>query len=133
MPYAATVSPVRKSMISGRWHYRWTVTETLASQTTEFTLDGAPPIGTVTLYRAVRDAGTGTLLNPRLGRTAGFATTGNDCIGVNSATASPINDASNLRYAGLVGGKMYCRNYPDNAAADHTIYTEVEIVEGHLE
>lgn len=133
MPYAGTVTGPTVRVVGRVKHYRWTVVETLASQTTEFTLDGAPPIGTVTLYRAVRDAGTGTLLNPRLGRTAGFATTGNDCIGVNSATASPINDASNLRYAGLVGGKMYCRNYPDNAAADHTIYTEVEIVEGHLE
>ena len=131
MPYAAVVSGPVIAVIRGRAHYRWTVLETLASQTTEFALPGAPAVGTVTLYRAVRTAGTGTLLNPRLGRAAGFALTGNDWIGTNSATASPINDATSVRYAGLVGGALWCRNYPNNAAADHSISTEIEIVEGH--
>ena len=76
MPYTAIVTGPTISVLSGQVHYRWTVTETGASQTTDFALPGAPAIGTVTLYRAVRTAGTGTLLNPRLGRATGFALTG---------------------------------------------------------
>lgn len=131
MPYAATVSAVRRTMINGRRHYRWTVTETLGSPTTEFNLAGAPPTGTMTLYEAKLTAGTGTLLNPRVGRTAGFALTD---VGAHTSTltAAVISDATNLRYSGLTGGKLYCRNYPNNAAADHSISTEIEIVEGHI-
>lgn len=129
MPNTVTGPTVR--VVGGRRHYRWTVVETLVSQTTEFVLDGAPPDGTVTLYRAALTTGTGTTLNPRLGRVAGFALAGNDWIGSNNATAGTINDGTNLRYGGLIARKIWCRSYPNDAAADHTVLSEIEVVEGH--
>lgn len=131
MPYVSTVVGPTISMIKGRATYRWTVSETGAAPTDTFTLTGAPAVGTVVLYKANLTAGTGATINPRLGRTAAFATTTNDVIGVNSTTAALINDASNLRYAGLTGAKIYGRSLPSNAAADHSVSTEIVVVEGH--
>ena len=131
MPYAPTANqtPVITT-IRGRRHYRWTVSETLASQATEFVIAGAPLVGTMTLYEAKLTAGTGTLINPRIGRSAGFALTD---VGArtNATTAARIDDATNVRYTSTTG-KLYVRNYPNNAAADHSISTEIEIVEGHI-
>lgn len=132
MPYSATVTGPTITVISGRTHYRYSVVEVLASQTTEFVLPQCPETGTMTLYRGVLTAGAGTKINPRLGRTAGFSLTGNDWLGTASDTATVINDATKLYYSGLTGGKIYVRSYPDNAAADHSISTEVEIVAGHV-
>jgi hypothetical protein len=131
MPYVSTVVGPTISVIKGRAHYRYKVVETEASPTSTFTLPGAPSVGTFTLYRANLTAGTGTTINPRLGRTVAFATGTNDVIGVNTTTNAFINDASNLRYAGLVASNIFGRSYPDNAAADHSITSEIEIVEGH--
>lgn len=131
MPYVSTVVGPVTSVIKGRNHYRWTVSETGAAPTDTFTLTGAPTTGTVTLYKANLTAGTGVTINPRLGRTLAFTTTTNDVIGVNSTTAALINDASNLRYVGLTAGKIYGRSLPSNAAADHSVSTEIEVVEGH--
>ena len=131
MPYVSTVVGPAISMIKGRATYRWTVSETGAAPTDTFTLTGAPPIGTVVLYRANLTAGTGATINPRLGRTLAFTTTTNDVIGVSATTAALINDASNLRYAGLTGAKIYGRSFPSNAAADHSVSTEIVVVEGH--
>lgn len=131
MPYAATVVGPTISMIKGRAHYRWTVAETGAAPADTFTLTGAPTVGTVVLYKANLTAGTGVTINPRLGRTAAFTTTTNDVIGVNSTTAALINDASNLRYAGLTGAKIYGRSLPSNGAADHSVSTEIVVAEGH--
>lgn len=130
MAYASTVSGPSISTIAGKKHYRWTITETEAGQANDFVLTGAPAVGTIKLYRSVLTAGTGTTINPRIGRTNNFALTGNDWIGTNSVTAALINDASDLRYTGLTSGKIYCRSYPSNAATDHSISTEVEVIEG---
>lgn len=133
MPYVSTVSaPTVRVEGLGRKVYRWTVTETGAGQANDFVLDGAPPNGTVTLYRAALTAGTGTTINPRLGRANGFALTGNDWIGTNGTSSATINDASSVHYSGLVGAKLYVRSYPNNAAADHSISTEIVIVAGHI-
>jgi len=130
MPYASTVVGPTISVIKGRATYRWTISETGAAPTDTWTITGAPAVGTVTLYRANLTAGTGVTINPRLGRTLAFATTTNDVIGVNSTTAALINDGTNLKYSGLTAGKIFGRSLPSNAAADHSISTEIVIVEG---
>ena len=131
MAYVSTVTGPTISMIKGRATYRWTVSETGAAPTDTFTLTGAPPIGTVVLYKANLTAGTGVTINPRLGRTVGFTTTTNDVIGVNSTTAALINDSTQLKYAGLTGAKIYGRSLPSNGAADHSVSTEIVVAEGH--
>jgi len=130
MPYASTVVGPTISVIKGRATYRWTIAETGAAPTDTFTITGAPAVGTITLYRANLTAGTGVTINPRLGRTVGFTTTTNDVIGVSATTAALINDGTNLKYSGLTQSKIFGRSLPSNAAADHSISTEIVIVEG---
>jgi hypothetical protein len=130
MPYASTVVGPTINVIKGRATYRWTISETGAAPTDTFTITGAPAIGTVVLYRANLTAGTGATINPRLGRTLAFTTTTNDVIGVNSTTAALINDSTSLKYSGLTAAKIYGRSLPSNAAADHSVSTEIVIVEG---
>ena len=130
MPYASTVVGPTISVIKGRATYRWTVSETGAAPTDTWTITGAPAVGTVVLYRANLTAGTGVTINPRLGRTLAFTTTTNDVIGVNSTTAALINDSTPLKYSGLTAAKIYGRSLPSNAAADHSISTEIVVVEG---
>ena len=130
MPYAATVVGPTISVIKGRATYRWTISETGAAPTDTWTITGAPAVGTVTLYRANLTAGTGVTINPRLGRTLAFTTSTNDVIGVSATTNALINDGTNLKYSGITAGKIFGRSLPSNAAADHSISTEIVIVEG---
>ena len=130
MPYASTVVGPTISVIKGRAHYRWTIAETGAAPTDTWTITGAPAVGTVTLYRANLTAGTGVTINPRLGRTLAFTTSTNDVIGVSATTNALINDGTNLKYSGITAGKIFGRSFPSNAAADHSISTEIVIVEG---
>jgi hypothetical protein len=51
-------------------------------------------------------------------------------IGVSATTAALINDGTNLKYSGLTGANIFGRSLPSNAAADHSISTEIVIVEG---
>ena len=130
MPYVSTVVGPVTSVIKGRNHYRWTVSETGAAPTDTFTITGAPALGYVSLYRANLTAGTGITINPRLGRTLAFTTTTNDVIGVSATTNALINDGTPLKYSGLTAGKIFGRSLPSNGAADHAISTEIVIVEG---
>ena len=130
MAYVATVSDPTIKVINGRTHYRWTISEVEAASGSEFSIGGAPLVGTIILYRATRTAGTGTTINPIIGRAASFVASTQNHIGTNSSTAAYINDASNLRYNGITAGKIFIRSMPNNAAADHSISTEIEIVEG---
>jgi hypothetical protein len=65
-----------------------------------------------------------------LGRTLAFTTSTNDVIGVSATTNALINDGTNLKYSGITAGKIFGRSLPSNAAADHSISTEIVIVEG---
>ena len=130
MPYVSTVVGPVTSVIRGRATHRWTIAETGAAPTDTWTITGAPAVGTVTLYRANLTAGTGVTINPRLGRTLAFTTTTNDVIGVSATTNALVNDGTNLKYSGLTAGKIFGRSLPSNAAADHSISTEIVIVEG---
>jgi hypothetical protein len=130
MPYVSTVTGPTISVIKGRATYRWTIAETGAAPTDTWTITGAPAVGTITLYRANLTAGTGVTINPRLGRTLAFTTSTNDVIGVSATTNALINDGTNLKYSGLTGANIFGRSFPSNAAADHSISTEIVIVEG---
>ena len=124
--YDAPIVTVR----GGRRHVRWVITETGASPSSEFVLDGAPDIGEVYLYQATLTAGTGTTINPILGRAAAFTANTQNHIGTNATTAARINDGTPMRYQGLTASKVYVRSVPNNAAGDHAISTEIVIVEG---
>jgi hypothetical protein len=130
MAYAATVSVPTIKVIAGRNHFRWTISEAEAASGSEFKISDAPPTGTLILYQSTLTAGTGTTINPIVGRVASFTANTQNHMGTNSSTSVHINDGSNLRYAGLVAGEIFIRSTVNSAVADHTILTEIEIIEG---
>lgn len=130
MAYAATVTGPTINVYNGRRHFLWLVSEVEAASTSEFNLTDAPAVGTVVLYKVTRTAGTGTTVNPALGRATSFTASTQNHIGTNTTTAASISDATNLRYSGLTAGKIFVRNTPNSAVADHAISTEIEIIEG---
>ena len=133
MAYVQTTPVVTRTRVGGRKIVRITFVETGATSTSEWSVsDGMiPSIGTVKLYKADLTAGTGTTIQPKMGRATAPTVDTQDWIGQISPAAGAINDAAPLYYAGLTG-TIYGRSTPNNAAGDHTIYTEIEIVEGHI-
>ena len=132
MAYTATVTGPVEYMVGGRKHLRWTISETEAASTSEFTITGAPRVGTVVLYQATLTAGTGTTITPKLGKAATFSSSTQNHIATNTTSAAHINDSTNLRYTGLTLDKIFVRSTPNSVTADHSISTIIEMIEGVL-
>lgn len=128
MPYAA-VSSVTLKTIDGRKHAIISVSETLAAAGSEFSVSGLPIVGTIMHYQVTKTAGTGATVNPKIGRAAAFTVSTQDHVATNTTTAAHINDGTAVKYYSP-SGILYFRSTPSNAAADHTILTEIVIVEG---
>ncbi len=132
MAYAAAVT-VEKKVISGRRTLVIAVAETEAAAASEFEVPcHGITEGTITCYRATLTAGTGTTINPIVGRAAGFAADTQDHVGTNNTTAAHIPDTSNLRFYIDALGSLWIRSTVNDATADHSISTEITISEGHL-
>ena len=134
MAYAATVN-VTSGVTSGRRWWFVSITETGASSTSEWSVPASehlPEQGTITLYKADLTAGTGTTIQPKLGRATNPTVDTQNWIGQIAAAGAAINDASRLYFSGLTGGILYGRSTPNNAAADHSITTEITIWDGHM-
>ncbi len=129
MPYAHPYTIVEK-VRAGRRTWLITVSETLAASGSEFSIFGLPIVGTIVRYGATLTAGTGTTINPILGRASGFAANTQDWIGTQTTTGAHIADITNLRYRLTSAGTLYVRSTVNSATADHTILTEIEVVEG---
>ena len=140
MAYAQTDPVVTRDLRGGRYVYVVTFTETEAAAGSEWSIaaaKGLPLLGTIVLYKATLYAGTGTTIQPAVGRAAGVlwtigtkAVTSQAHIGQVSAAAVVINDATGIRYRLLDTGIMYGRSTPNNAAADHSVVTELHIIDG---
>lgn len=134
MAYSATVT-VEKIQRGPRRAWIVRCTETDAAATSEWTIPNSaqlPEFGTITLYKADLTAGTGTTIQPKVGRATGPTAATMDWVGQISAAAAYINDATPLRYSGLGDGRvLYIRSTVD-AGADNAISTEITIVEGHF-
>ena len=128
MPYTAT-STVTRKYIHGREHVIITVEETLAANGSEFSIEELPVIGTIVQYKATKIAGTGTTINPKIGRSAAFVVSTQDHIASNSVTSSHINDNSIVKYYSPTG-ILYFRSTASDLTSDHTILTEIVIVNG---
>lgn len=128
MAYSATVTR-RVDVVQGEKHVVFTVVETEAANSSEFELVGVPVIGTIVRYEATLIAGTGTTINPIVGRAAGFAANSQDHIGTNTTTAAHVHDQTALRYDST-SGSLFIRSTVNNATADHTVHTEVVVREG---
>lgn len=126
MAYTAVVSPLQ---INGNFRPRMvrvTILETEARDTSEFSITGLPPYGTIVLYKATLSSGTGTAIQPKIGRAEGFSTTSLDLVGTQESASSYINDAAPLYFVSPTG-TLYIRSSPNSSVADHTIRTEIVI------
>lgn len=137
MAYAHTVTvTTSRRPMDGRRMWRIVIAETECAATSEWDVAPAdcaghplPAEGTITLYAAVKTAGTAATLRPMLSDTTAPASTQIGWIGQQSAAAASVHDATSLRYSGLA--TLYGRTTPD-AGADNSITTEITIVEGHI-
>lgn len=122
----------------GRRFIHISFSETEAAATSEWSVTGLPRCLTLLRYKATLTAGTGTTINPRLGRaTSWTASTQND-IGTNTTTAAHITDQTKVAIilteitAGDDRGTLFGKSQANNAAADHAISTELTFCVGHF-
>ena len=133
MAYVQTTPVVRRFSVSGREFLFISFTETEASPTSEWSVTGIPPTGQVLLYHSTLTAGTGTTIQPFLGRITGFAANSEYYIGGSTTAAVSVNESSVLTYTyGVIETTqtLFGKSVPNNPAADHTIITEILIGEG---
>lgn len=129
----AEVVTVQKTVDAGRLAWRVLVVETNVADVNEVEIEGGfPAEGTITSYEADLLAGTGTTINPMLGKAAAFVEDDPDHIATQSEAAARINDNTSLQYSGLQDGKLYLQSGANNAAADHNITTRFTVVAGHV-
>ena len=124
---------VTRKRIDGRNYYFVSFVETSINESSTWSVTGLPFVGQIVHYKATLTAGTGTIIDPFFGRTIGFAADTQDCIDPGYTAAVSIDDIGPTTYhlsSWEGNGTLYGRNRPNNAAADHTVYTEFVIIEG---
>lgn len=128
---AASTCTVTASQVDGRKHVKAVIVETGARDTTEVACSGVPAFGTIVSIEATLTAGTGTTINPILGRAAAFAASTQDHIATATTTAAHLHEQGSTAYYSSTG-VLYVRSRPNNTTTDHAISTEILIVEGAL-
>jgi hypothetical protein len=150
MAYAATVIITDRVDANGLRRCTINVSETEASSTSEWSTEASatntvtvngvslatgqawalPRSGRIVHYQATETAGTGTSIQPRLGKVTGWTASTQADIGQVTAAAMYINDATPLAFTLRPSdtGTLYGRSTPNNAAADHTIVTSIALV-----
>jgi len=135
MAYAVTgntAAAAQKAKYDNRTCWRWYITETQARDTSTFTLYGAPSVGTITLLRSAKTAGTGSTVRPEIGRGVGWSDGSIEEIGRAGSAAAVSEILTNVRYTRNDADELEIRTSVNNAATDHTVLTEIVIFEGHL-
>lgn len=132
MAYAGTVT-VKRLTVSGRRHLLITIAETEAAATSEATIPAADmfDVGTIVSVKSTLTAGTGTTVDPRCGRATGWSDATQDAIYSNGSAAANIDTRPGSVFSRQAGQALYWRSTPNDATADHSISTEILIVEGH--
>ncbi len=126
----AASATIKKYTKGGRLHVRVTVVETDSTASTEWSQQMPSPLWRIVSYKATLTAGTGTTINPILGRAAAFSADTQDHLGTNSGTAAHINDQTALVIDLLDASLLVGRSTANDATADHDISTEILLVEG---
>lgn len=122
----------------GRRFIAISFSETLARDTSEWTVTGLPRCLTLYRYNATLTAGTGTTINPKLGRATGWTASTQNDIGTNTTTAAHINDNTKVGFvllASVTGddiGTLFGCSQANSTAIDHTIATELLFCVGHF-
>ena len=126
--YSGTCT-VTSTVDNGRHYFLISLVETQARDTSEATCLGLPFKGTIMSYEATLTAGSGTTIDPDIGRVTSFSVTGQDNIANNATAAAHIANQDRVRYFSSTG-KLFIHSNPNNVATDHSISTEILIAEG---
>lgn len=128
MAYTATVT-VRDRMLGGRRVFIVTIAETEARDTSEATIEDLPVVGRIVDVHCTRTAGTGATIDPEIGRAATWSDATQDEVWQNGTAAAHI-DAQPGKVYYSSNGKLYWRSTPNSSATDHTITSQIIILEG---
>ena len=128
MAYSGTSTVVQK-VLGGRRYFIVTLTETEARDTSEATITGLPVIGRILDVHATKTAGTGATIDPEAGRAAAWTDLTQNEIWQNGSAAAHIDAQPGKPYYSSTG-TIYWRSTPSDATADHSITTQITIVEG---
>jgi hypothetical protein len=127
---AASTCTVTAFQIDGRKHVLASIVETGARDTTEVACTGVPVIGQILSYKATLTAGTGTTINPIVGRAASVAASTQNHVLTLGTTAAHVHERNSTSVYYSSTGALYVRSRPNSSATDHAISTEILIVEG---
>ena len=137
MAYAATVT-IKRFTVTGRRHFQVLITESEAGAATETALvDSAgtsadvqlPAVGRIAWVKATLTGGSGTTIDPRIGRASGWTASTQDDIHENGAAAAHIATEPNAPSTLGADADLYWQSVVD-AGADNTTSIELMIVEG---
>jgi hypothetical protein len=127
--YTGTCTITDVGAPDGRRHWLVSITETEAASGSEATCSNLPVRGTIVSYKATLTAGTGTTIDPVVGSAAAFTVSTQSHVASNDVAAAHISNQDPVRYYSSTG-TLYIRSTPNNAAADHSITTEILIADG---
>lgn len=132
MAYVQGTVTATPSMAGGVAVVAVSFSETGVTSTSEATIPRGviPLIGTITSYTATLDSGTGTTIQPAVGRAALFVVSTQDHIASQSAAAAHIRDRTSARYNLLDGQDLIIRSTPD-AGTNNVVSTAFVIRQGH--
>jgi hypothetical protein len=122
-------------VVGNRRVIRIRAVETGISSSSEWSTSGLdinlPGAGYVQQLQAVRTAGTGTTIQPRIGKATGWADSTIDAVCGVATPAAYHNEGipAPFCFGPSQARVLYFRSTPDNAAADHSVETLVVITE----
>jgi hypothetical protein len=133
MAYAATIT-IRRRTFDGRRAFVVGIAETEARDTSETEITDAtgerlPRVGTVVQVKSTLTPGTGTTIDPTLGNATGAPAASQRLVWANGTAAAHIF-AGPSALGTYTGGRLFWRSTPNSTATDHTVNTEIIIVEG---
>ena len=85
-------------------------------------------MGTIRSYKATLTGGTGTTIQPRLGRASSFTDDTQDHLRTEATATAHVHNQSGLRYYAS-GGSLFVNSAP-NLGADNSVSTQLLITEG---
>jgi len=131
MAYAAAITASTQHDPTVGRIYTFEIAETEAAAASEFELVGVPQMGTITLYQATLTSGTGTTIQPRIGKATGWSDSTQNAVAGQDAAAAHIHDVTRVEYTLAKGASsLFVRSTVD-ADTDNAISTIVTIVKGH--
>lgn len=130
MAYTLTPDPFARFVgADGVQYFTIRIAETNIDVNSEWAVTGLPLVCTLISYHAVKTGGSMATMQPILGRSAGFTTTGIDYITGQSAAGTSVNDDGRVVLP-LTGGALYGRTQP-NVGADNNVSTILVLREGN--